>query len=281
VSIHDDQFARESLSHFVPLRREVDPDWDNVVHRARLTARVTHQRRTERSRRLRLIGRRGASSHVRRRSRRFWLRPGFVVIVGFLAVAIGSTIALGAGGKWWFFYDGAPAPTSPVAIVTTGAWEGHDWTLTAHQTRNFGVCFALTRGSDSSGQGIVMACGPAAFPPPSPAPDSSTTDQPLMTVGMNGRETDFPASVVGSISDQVTRVRIELASGNTITEDTLPAPATLVASLRFFAVALPCDVVPMGVIGLDRQDAVIARTALTYHATKRPGTGVVPLNSCG
>jgi len=222
VTVHDDSFISEILASDVPERREIAPDWANVLRRVGLREQwcLTLSRRST-----------------------------VIVFAAILVVMTASALALSAGNDWWFLSDGWPTPSSDVVVVTRGTWGGSDWSLAAFHTNAIHrnreeLCFALTPGElpnprGSRFLGASETCGPIPGSP-SARPDKITFGGfggPEWVTNSDG--TSFPRHIFGSVVGKATRVRIELISGETIETKTIPAPTQLGLSVRFFVTALP------------------------------------------
>jgi hypothetical protein len=250
MTSNDDKFARDVLSRFVPPRRRIAPDWDNVVQRSNFVDVADRLRRP--------------TGRIPRRQpadlRRVSLRRGFAVGFAVIAAMVCATLAISAENNWWFFYDGSPAATSDVLVVAAGTWDSHDWTLTAYQTKEFGVCFALTPGTGPAGRGGSMTCAPRSFP----SPGSTPVEERMMTSGVSGGGAELPTNVFGVTSDQVSRVQIAFTDGDRVDIPTIDPPAALGApKLHFFATPLHGGVTVTQVMGIDSQGNVIARNDFT------------------
>jgi hypothetical protein len=229
MTVQDDSFISEILASYVPERREIAPEWDGVLDRAGLRTRY-----------------RG------RPARRALLVAFAVLFVAMLA----SALALSAEHDWWFLREDGMSPTPSkegVVIVATGVWDGHSWTLSAFRTNGAGptgkqdLCFALDN---------AMSCGPI--------PGSSSKRPQKITFMESGGSAGpglppDPPNVTGPVGDEVTHVRIELADGHAIETGTIPAPAKLGLSVRFFATPLPRCAELKRVVALDDQNNIVAQ----------------------
>ena len=229
MTVQDDSFISEILASYVPERREIALDWANVLRRAGLR----QQRRSK-------LPRRGM----------------VVVLAAILAAMIASALALSAEHDWWFLSEDGMGPTPSkegVVTVAAGEWKGHSWTLVAYHSKDAGpggkqdLCFAL----DSA-----LACGPI--------PGSSSKRPQRITFMESGGPVGpglppDPLNATGPVSDEVTHVRIELASGETIETNTIPAPAKLGLPVRFFATPLPRCAELKRVVALDDQNNIVAQ----------------------
>jgi len=216
VTIQDDPFISEILESHVPERREIAPDWVNVLRRAGLGGR----------------------------SRRLSRRSLLIAFATILVTLIASALAISSEYQWWFLSEEGmgPAPSKEgVVIVARGTWSGHDWILSAYRTTDLGadgtskegICVGFLRGGLPSGRGGSMGCG--AIP-------SGSRGHPgeLSFVSSPRPEKGLPALVYGPVVASASHVRIEFVDGNSIEAKTIAAPRQLGLSVGFFAVPLPC-----------------------------------------
>ena len=260
MTIHDDPLAGEILQGYVRERRDVEPDWSDVLRRTELTDSLSQVRRSGRRRRTDALSR---IKPGRRASR----RRGLLIAVAVIAATAGSSLAISAENNWWFLSAGAPNATSDVIVATTGAWGGHDWTLTAYRAQDEVVCLALTpQSSTSTGRDAANGCADVGQP-------ASTRRVPI-TFLYSPVQADFPAYIDGAVIEKATRVRIELADGSTIETETIAAPTALDLPIRFYAAELPSGVKPVHVIGVDNQNTPVARVdfpVLSLPKSIQPG----------
>jgi hypothetical protein len=247
VTIQHDPFISEILAGHVPERREIAPDWKNVLHRAG----VREPRRLKLSR-----------------------RSVVIAFAAILVAMIGSALALSAENDWWFLHGGGgvPIPAGEVVVVTTETWDGHNWNLAAFRTSDLnereGLCSALTPGQapGSQGLGASMGCGPLPR-------SSSTHPDKISFVWAEGPGPDgFPPHAFGPVVGEATKVRLELAGGETIETKTIPAPAELGLPIRFFAAMLPECADLARIVALDNGGNIVGEYTLP-HPRFRPTQG--------
>jgi hypothetical protein len=236
VTIQDGPFISEILAGHVPERREIAPDWANVLRRAG----VREQRRLKLSHR--------------------------ALIVAFAAILLAmiSVLAVSAENDWWFLRGTTATPTGEVVVVATGAWEGHDWTLTAYRTHfnpEEAVCWALTPGGSPDSRGQDSGCGMI------PVPSESFSFG--FKTGPKG--SGFPPYVLAPVPGEATKVRIELTDRTTIEAKTFAAPAELGLPIRFLAAPLPGCPNLERIVALDDQDHVVAQSSVLHQSGSCPG----------
>jgi len=242
VTVHDDSFISEILASDVPERREIAPDWANVLRRVGLREqwRLTLSRR-------RLL----------------------IALAAILVAVLVSALAVSAENDWWFLrgpVPGGPTPTGEVVVVATGAWEGHDWTLTAYRT-NFNpeeeVCLALTPSESSDLRGRDFGCGMI------PVPSEWKSFAFGFKTGPKG--SGFPPYVLASVPGEATNVRIELTDRTTIEAKTFAAPAELGLQIRFLAAPLPGCPNLERIVALNDQNKIVAQSSVLHQPGTCPG----------
>jgi hypothetical protein len=239
MTIQDDSFIGEILAGYVPERREIAPDWANVLRRAG----VHEQWRLKLSRRRLLIA-----------------------LAAILVAVLVSALAVSAENNWWFLRAGpfkGPAPTGEVVVVATGIWEGHGWTLTAYRAHfNPGgsVCWALTPSEPPDLRGRDLGCG--MIPVPS---------EPFSFGAGPTKGSGFPNYVLAPVPGEAVKARIELTDGETIEAKTIPAPAELGLSIRFLAAPLPECPSLERIVALDDQNNIVAQSSVLHQAGTCPG----------
>jgi hypothetical protein len=239
VTIQDDSFIGEILAGHVPERREIAPDWANVLRRAG----VHEQWRLKLSRRRLLIA-----------------------LAAILVAVLVSALAVSAENDWWFLrgpVPNGPTPTGEVVVVATGTWEGHGWTLTAYRAHfNPGgsVCWALTPSESSDLHGRDFGCG--MIPVPS---------EPFSFGAGPTKGSGFPNHVLAPVPGEATNVRIELTDGETIEAKTFAAPAGLGLQIRFLAAQLPECPSLESIVALDDQNNVVAQSSVLHQGGTCPG----------
>ena len=230
MTVQDDSFISEILASHVPERREIAPDWANVLRRAG----VREQRHPKRIRR--------------------GLTFAFAAIL--LAMSA-SVLAVSAENDWWFLRGTKATPTGEVVVVATGAWEGHDWTLTAYRAHfnpEESICWALTPSGSPDPHGRDFGCGMI------PAPSNSFSF--AYKTGPKG--SGFPPYALAPVPGEAVKVRIEFTDGETIEAKTIPAPAELDLSIRFLATPLPGCAEVKNVVALDDRNNVVAQDELLH-----------------
>ena len=237
MTIQDDPFISEILTSHVPERREIAPNWANVLRRAGFR----EPWRLELSRRRLLIA-----------------------LTAILVAVLASALAVSAENDWWFLRDGpfkGPAPAGEVVVVAIGTWDGNGWTLAAYRTnadpKQENICEALTpEGSPGpQGSGPMFECAPI------PAPSESFSF--AFKTGPKG--SGFPPYVLAVVQDEAVNVRIELTDGETIEAKTIPAPAELGLPIRFVATPLPGCPNLERIVALDDQNNVVAQSSVLHQ----------------
>jgi hypothetical protein len=240
MTIQDDSFIGEILAGHAPERREIAPDWANVLRRAGLRG----QWRVKLSRRRLLIA-----------------------LAAIPVAVLVSTLAVSAENDWWFLrgpVPNGPTPTGEVVVVATGTWEGHGWTLTAYRAHfNPGgsVCWALTPEGAPDPRGRDFSCGMIPLPKESFSFGFKT--------GPKG--SGFPPYVLAPVPGEATNVRIELTDGETIEAKTFPAPAELGLPIRFLAALLPGCPNLQSIVALDDQNKIVAQSSVLHQPGTCPG----------
>ncbi len=248
---------RETLDELAPMQVSV-PTWESILARAGVEA----------------------AEPARRRFRKRVLVIAFAVLVLVLTplAAIGSQ-------RGWIFTDddgdvmpGMPKRASDIVVVQTGSWSGHEWEITAYrgtvpddlppgprlvQPGDEVVCFSFQFASEGeylNGIGQESEAGCAPVPKPS---------EPAIVDYMTGRDS-LPGTVpvpyvIGMAPATVSRVKIRLTNGRTITTPTFAAPEELGAPARFFATPRPVTSKDRQgerpieeIVGLDAQGQVVA-----------------------
>jgi len=260
VTNNDDQLTRSVLSDLVAFPSDVESDWTNVMQRASRLDSPLH--RSSRYRRL-LRDRRSTQLRALPRVNRRYARRSIIATFAIITALCGSAFALSANNNWWFFYDGAPAPTSDVIMVTSGTWDGHPWIFTAHRTEDFGICYSLTQGTDATGRPGSLSCSPTSFP----TPGTSPVVERMMSSGFSGGGASFPASFFGAADDSVSRIDIIEESGASISIPTIPAPDSLDTGIRFFVTSLPIGTTVAEAIGYDSSGNLIARNVFSEFSS--------------
>jgi hypothetical protein len=233
VTIQDDPFISEILAGHVPERREIAPDWANVLRRA------------------------GVREHWQRK---FSRRRLVIVFATILVAMIASALALSAEKNWWFLRDGmSPSPSGDVVVAATGTWDDYDWSLVAFRSSDLHpgrdeLCFTLNLGRSPSSQGGSMGCGPI--------PESSSGNPDKISFVWAGDSEGSPRHAYGPVVGEATQVRIELAGGNTIETKTIPAPAALGLPVRFFATTLPGCAEIERIVALDNEGNIVAQNTV-------------------
>ncbi|MGA9761153.1 MAG: hypothetical protein WBQ14_01860 [Gaiellaceae bacterium] len=235
MTAYDDPFVGELLASDIPERREITPDWANVLHRAGLREQW----------------------HLKLSRRRL-----LIALAAILVAVLVSALAVSAENDWWFLRGTKATPTGGVVVVATGTWEGHGWTLTAYRT-NFNpgeeVCLALTPEESPGPRRRQFFCG--MIPVPS---------EPF-SFGGAGMGSDFPNYVLAPVPGEATNARIELTDGETIEAKTIPAPAELGLPIRFLATPLPECPSLENIAALDDQNKVVAQSGVLHQAGTCPG----------
>lgn len=191
-----------------------EPDWEGVLERAG----ETHRRR------LPLFARRRVTLAI---------ALAAVVVVPLVAVAASSN-------DWWFLKHATKAttPTSAPIVVKDGAFGKKQWALVAYPAPD-GLCFSLTfTAKSANGGGSANECGPIVGFPSTQHPGP----QLAITYLLSGGSSTFPSWITGPVVPSAATVRIHIAA-RTITTSTFAAPSSL-GRIRFYAVALPRDVLP-------------------------------------
>lgn len=241
MTTQDDPFISEILAGHVPERREIAPDWSNVLRRAGLR----EQWRLKLSRRRLLIA-----------------------LAAILVAVLVSALAVSAENDWWFLrgpFKG-PTPTGAVVVVATGTWEGHDWTLAAYRTHfnpEEDVCLALTPGESSDQQGSAPMFSCAPIPAHSEGFSFGFKTGP--------KRSGFPPYVLAAVPGEATNVRIELTDGETIEAKTFPAPAELGLPIRVLATPLPGCPNLERIVALDDQNKIVAQSSVLHQPGTCPG----------
>ena len=239
MTIQDDPFIGEILASHLPERREIAPDWANVLRRAGFRERWS----------LKLS------------------RPRLLIALAAILVAVlVSALAVSAENDWWFLRGTKATPTGEVVVVATGAWEGHAWTLTAYRT-NFNpeeeVCLALTPDESPDSHGRDFLCGMI------PVPSIWESFAFRFTTGPKG--SGFPPYVLASVPGEATNVRIELTDRTTIEAKTFAAPAELGLQIRFLAAPLPGCPNLERIVALDDQNKIVAQSSVLHQPGTCPG----------
>ena len=242
MTVQDDSFISEILASYVPERREIAPDWANVLRRA----------------------------GVREQWRPKLIRRGLTFAFAAILLAMSaSVLAVSAENDWWFLrgpVPNGPAPTGKVVVVATGTWEGHDWTLTAYRT-NFNpeeeVCLALTPSESPDLRGRDFGCGMI--------PVRSEWKSFAFGFKTGPKGSGFPPYVLASVPGEATNVRIELTDGKTIEAKTFAAPAELGLSIRFLAAPLPGCPNLERIVALDDQNNLVAQSSVLHQPGTCPG----------
>jgi hypothetical protein len=243
-------FDGEVLNRLVPAL-SWEPDWSDVLGRAgELERRRPWQLRGKR--RLILV---------------------FTVLAVLLLIPL---IALGAASWWWFFkYGQAPTPVSPPVVVKEGSWDGQPWELVAYRSTTEDLCYSVTpAGSEVSGAGAAMACGPFA----GIVGTNETKATPDMTISaLVSSGGQLPVNIAGPVVDSASQVEITFSNGQVLRVPTFAAP-TSIGSVRFYAAPLPEGVspsLPRSVAGLDDDGNVVACLVLAAA-----DNGISPLSAC-
>ncbi|MHB8060418.1 MAG: hypothetical protein ACYDHO_06260 [Gaiellaceae bacterium] len=238
MTIQDDPFISEILAGHVPERREIAPDWANVLRRAG----AREQRRLKRSH-----------------------RGLIVAFAAILLAMVVSVLAVSAENDWWFLRETTATPAGEVVVVATGAWEGHGWTLAAYRTHvnpEAEVCLALTPDESPDPHGREFFCGMI--------PIASESFSFAFKTGPKG--SGFPPYVLAPLPGAATKVRIELTDGKTIIEaKTFAAPAELGLPIRFLAAPLPGCPNLERIVALDDQSNVVAQSSVLHQPGTCPG----------
>ena len=284
--------VREALSSHVPERREIDPDWEDVLA---LEGLLTLERPEREKRRLGFLRATGTpQTGARRRVSRRTLIIAFVSLIAL----IGSALAIGAKLGLLYPWDGdqtiygpqmpqggyessgfgqvpqANDPAGDVGVVATGNWSGHDWVLAAYVSRGGDVCDGIQFEKSLDVNAFVRPAAPGLSPPACTPmrvlhPDLAWSTEALLTPidyhqGIVGNLPFYedeaqtqPEYVVGPVVDEARVVRIGLYGGTVVETNTVPAPAALDLPMRFFYSALPCGGFVVHVEARDKKGSII------------------------
>jgi hypothetical protein len=204
----------------------------------------------------------GASGPAWRR--RKWLLLAAVVAAVLVPVAA-ATVA--ATNHWWLFRaDHGLHPVTEPVVVQTGTWDGKRWQLVASRFAGNGIddgyCFSvMPYGSPpavSSGGG--GGCG-GFIARPADAPDGPA--------GINygsAESRGLPYWAAGPVVDTAVEVEIHFRNGDVLRVPTYAVPESF-GDVRFYVTPIPevpesSGQWPVKVVGLEKNDAVVACAAL-------------------
>jgi hypothetical protein len=203
----------------------------------------------------------GASGPAWRR--RKWLLLAAVVAAVLVPVAA-ATVA--ATNHWWLFRaDHGLHPVTEPVVVQTGTWDGKRWQLVV---------------SRFAGNGIDGYCS-SVMPYGSPPAESSrggggcggfiarAADAPDGPAGINygsAESRGLPYWAAGPVVDTAVEVEIHFRNGDVLRVPTYAVPESF-GDVRFYVTPIPevpesSGQWPVKVVGLDKNDAVVACTAL-------------------
>jgi hypothetical protein len=257
----DDPFIRKVLSRYVPVRREVDPDWESVLEREQ-SLRLASPRQSAQDRRYRWL--RVAVSRSHAGGRRKVPRRALIIAVAALVMLAGSALAIGSEMGWWPEETGAieypdgrievfsGKPAGNVGVVATGKWGDQGWYVTAYRSvansmdKDGQACYGIGLGAPpsssslnySEGPGVYPSCVPIRVLDPALAWSSQRLTNPI-DYSYTGADRGLPAYILGPVVDEASRVFIELASGETIETEAIAPPAATDLPMRFFVARLP------------------------------------------
>jgi hypothetical protein len=204
----------------------------------------------------------GASGPARRT--RKWL-PLAAVLAAVLVPVAAATVA--ATNDWWLFRaDHGLHPVTEPVVVQTGTWDGKRWQLVASRFAGNGIengyCFSvMPYGSppavSSRGGG---GCGGFIARP---------TDAPDGPAGINfgsAESRGLPYWAAGPVVDTALEVQIHFRNGDVRRVPTYVVPESF-GDVRFYVTPIPevpesSGQWPVKVVGLDKNDAVVACAAL-------------------
>ena len=192
--------------------------------------------------------------------RRKWLLLAAVVAAVLVPVAA-ATVA--ATNDWWLFHaDHGLHPVTEPVVVQTGTWDGKRWQLVA---------------SRFAGNGIDGYCS-SVMPYGSPPAASSggcggfiarPADAPDGPAGINfgsAESRGLPYWAAGPVVDTAVEVDIHFRNGEVLRVPTYAVPESF-GHVRFYAAPIPevpasSGQWPVKVVGLDKNNAVVACSAL-------------------
>jgi hypothetical protein len=204
------------------------------------------------------------------RSLRLWTKRRLILALALLAALV-PLAAFGAASDWWLLQDEGPRavsapdvvnngwflesegprPVSAPDVVKEGEWSGHRWQLIAYPSSTDGLCVSVTpAGSNASGSGGAMGCGPFVGVPRTGETKGSSEMSITFLSGAAGRE--LPAYIVGPVIDKASTVEIRFGTGEALRLPTFSGAASL-GRVRFYAAQLPATI-PMPTPGLPIQN---------------------------
>ena len=195
--------------------------------------------------------------------RRKWLLLAAVVAAVLVPVAA-ATVA--ATNDWWLFHaDHGLHPVTEPVVVQTGTWDGKRWQLVA---------------SRFAGNGIVGYCSSVMLYGSPPAVSSGggggcggfitrPADAPAGPAGINfgsAESRGLPYWAAGPVVDTAVEVDIHFRNGDVLRVPTYAVPESF-GHVRFYAAPIPevpasSGQWPVKVVGLDKNNAVVACSAL-------------------
>ena len=206
--------------------------------------------------------------------RRLPARP-IVVLAALLAAILIPLVAVAASQEWWFFrFDGAPSPATPVAVVQEGVWDGKPWQLLAYRSTTDGICFGITPTNSHPGEGAGMNCDQIDGVP------RTADSKPYARHGITFLEvsaSELPTYVAGPVVYRAAEVAIHFDDGTVVRTPTFAAPESLGSAIRFYVVRLPSnDPQPL----IDKLVAFDADGHIVACLTTAMLEGGVPLSAC-
>lgn len=231
-----DEALAHALDEFLP-RGQHNPDWAVVLRDAR--------------------GGRGRivlPHSPRRRLAILATGAAIALLIPLTAVAVGE--------QWWFFSSPitAPSPVGDVVVVNSGILNGTPWVLTAYRTSSQGLCVAFAPNASDSGpenttnpSSSVLSCGASVIGLPQANPASAGSHEVAFVESVSsGGEL-----IGGPTAADVAQVEIVRASGPPLVINTMPAPAALDVSARFFVAGLNADDAAQAVQAFDSSGHVL------------------------
>jgi hypothetical protein len=198
-----------------------------------------------------------------------WRRRKWLLLAAALAAVVvpvaAATVAVTNWKGWWSSSHDQFRPVTEPVVVQTGSWDGTRWQLVAYREGDNninGYCYSVmpygssltARPAGGSGCG-----GFIARPPDAPAGPAGITYGSAESPGL-------PYWAAGPVVDTAVVVVLHFRDGDVLRLPTYAAPESF-GHVRFYATPIPevppsSGQSPVKIVGIDKDDAVVACMAL-------------------
>lgn len=173
-----------------------------------------------------------------------------VLALAAIAAAVIVGVAAAVDGRW-FLRPNTPKPTTAVDSVTGGTVSDTQWQLKAFISDSEGLCVVIDTG-DNGGE----SCGLSVKGGPLSKSGGSTND--LVGYAAAGLPGTGSAVIAGPAAANVDHVTVVLNTGRAFDAPTVPAPAAMHSTIRFYAVAVPNDKYATSIRAFDSDGRLLA-----------------------